>query len=806
MNYTNKRFIGLDVGSTTAKVVVMDENNTILWKKYERHNAQQQQLVLEYLQAIEKQFPTSEFSIYVTGSGGKAIAGILECHHIQEVNAVAVASEFLYPKVGSVVELGGQDAKVILWKEDDLGRKTSTSYMNDKCAGGTGATLDKIFSKLHIEDDLLQNIRSNGATIHHIAAKCGVFAETDVVGLIKSGVSSTEIVVSLCAAIVKQNIEVLLHGNSLCDQVLLLGGPHTYLKAFTDIWRSEIPELWKLHKLTPKNLPLEEMIFVPDNAQYFAAIGSVLFGKESYKNEKNSYLGSQVLVKSMSEKETARNITLGRIREGLVKSEEEAIAFAKIYSIPEFTPPVFEKNKIIDCFLGIDGGSTSSKMVLINASGELLYKDYELSKGNPIIDIKAMFEKLAKWQKDNQVTFKVVASGVTGYASDILKKAFSLDYSVVETIAHLKSGVKFYGSLDIICDVGGQDIKVMFLKHGRVVDIKLNTQCSAGNGYFLQSMANQFQVPIQEYASRAFSVRKAPCFNYGCAVFMEQDKVNFQQLGWTKDEIMAGLALVLPQNIWNYVVQESNLKKLGSRFLLQGGTQKNLAAVKAQVDYIKERVENAEVFVHKYADVAGAIGAAIEAYEQIGNSTTHFNGFEESAKVEFTSRNDETTRCKFCSNHCTRNFINITIPSNDILKHISGYACDRGASESLEEMKANQAKAKAQKDNCPNLVAKAEELVFAPFIPAAMPEGIVNKSAKEKRSHIVVGMPRLLTLFYYAPFFNAYFRALGVNDVVYSDPTSKKLWSEGNNWGSIDPCFPAKVAPAHVYNLMKRMQ
>ncbi|MBN2342980.1 MAG: CoA activase [Deltaproteobacteria bacterium] len=804
-------YVGLDVGSTTAKAVVVDENNKVIWKQYQRHNARQQELVLEYLNAIERDFAGKNVTVFTTGSGGRTVADIIGGVHVQEVNAVTVATEKLHPNAGSVVELGGQDSKIIIWKRDRHGRKSSISYMNDKCAGGTGATLDKIFSKVHLSPEDISKISAKGKSIHHIAAKCGVFAETDVVGLLKAGVAEDEIVVSLCNAIVKQNIEVLLHGNVLSDDVLLLGGPHTYFSAFVDIWRAEVPEIWKLHHWEPKKRPIEELIYVPDDAQYFAAMGAVWFGRESYSMLSSGrqlpiYLGASVLSKSIEESKTTVSKTLGVVLPGLVDSEEEAEAFAAKYAVPPFVAPGFKKGAVVKGYLGIDGGSTSSKLAIVDEDGKLIYKDYVLSKGNPIVDVVAMFKDILAFEKQHGIRFDIQKAGVTGYASSILKTAFSLDSQVVETIAHLKSAKQYYGDVDIICDVGGQDIKVMFMKHGRVVDIKLNTQCSAGNGYFLQSMANQFDVPIEQYAQRAFSVRKAPSFNYGCAVFMEQDKVNFQQLGWTKDEIMCGLALVLPQNIWNYVVQETNLPRLGKRFLLQGGTQKNLAAVKAQVDFIQGRVNDAWVGVHKYADVAGAIGAAVEAKQQTVGTERRFIGIEQAVKVTFISTNNETTRCRFCSNKCTRTFIDISVPGEKKVRHISGYACDKGASESVEEMKAaQQARNETLKDS-PNLVAFAEEKVFSPY-PAPMHDPVLcSADVLAKRAKMVVGIPRLLNMFYYAPFYYAYFSALGVGEIVYSDVTSKQLWSKGNKWGSIDPCFPAKVAPAHVYNLMQKKE
>jgi predicted nucleotide-binding protein (sugar kinase/HSP70/actin superfamily) len=397
---------------------------------------------------------------------------------------------------------------------------------------------------------------------------------------------------------------------------------------------------------------------------------------------------------------------------------------------------------------------------------------------------------------------------------------------VVETIAHMRSSTAYYGDVDVICDIGGQDIKVLFLKHGRVVDFKLNTQCSAGNGYFLQSMADQFLVPIEQYAARAFSASKAPAFNYGCAVFMEQDRVNFQQLGWTNEEIMAGLALVLPLNIWNYVVQEPHIARFGNRIVLQGGTQKNLAAVKAQVDYIRGRVPGAQVHVHKYADICGAIGAALEARERQGQAPTAFVGIAQAAELTLDTRNDDTTRCKFCGNRCRRTFVTIHSAGRPDVLFISGNGCDKGLASDADVMCRNESRVQQVREQFPNLVAEAAVDVFAEYefeqLPAhcaMVPDSIAPKSVHDRyrgmhafqrssqeqaaaRQAMIVGIPRLLNMYQCNPFFSTYLRVLGVGSIVYSDYTSPALWEEGNKWGAIDPCFPAKVGPAHIYNLL----
>ncbi len=812
----DSKYVGIDVGSTTVKAVVTGIDGEVLWKDYKRHGARQSEHVRNLLAQIHEAFPKKDLKHLITGSGGRALAPHLGAEYIQEVNAVTLAVEKLHADTGSVIELGGQDAKVIIFKEDSAGQKSTLLSMNDKCAGGTGATIDKIFKKIGISMEDAANVTCQGKTIHPIAAKCGVFAETDVVGLTKSGVAPEEIVVSLCAAIVNQNLEVLVRGNVLPDGVLLLGGPNTFLKVLGEMWRREIPKLWKLHAWQPAEIPLEELIRVPDNSLYFAAIGATLFGHEADQAAPGSRRDAQQpasgldglgrLDKFIEDGRLQQLSANGIVRDGLVRNERELKEFTAEYSIPEFVPPAFTAGQKISAWIGIDGGSTSSKLAVIDDRGELIYRDYMLSIGNPISDIRELLAKLKSWVEQHGIELHVSGAGVTGYASSILDKAFSFDTQVVETVAHMKSAVFHYGEVDIICDIGGQDIKILFMKHGRVIDFRLNTQCSAGNGYFLQGMAEQFDIPIDKYAERAFTAKKAPSFNYGCAVFMEQDKVNFQQLGWSTEEIMAGLALVLPLNIWNYVVQESNIAKYGSRIVLQGGTQKNLAAVKAQVDFIKRKNPHAKVHVHRYTDICGAFGAAVEARDSMGEGSSRFIGLEHATKVTFKTRNDASTRCNFCNNKCPRTFVDIDVVSREPVRFISGNACDKGASTDLEEMKANERLTEDIFSRYPNLAHETNLSAFADYEFEPMPDSArsADPTVRERRNKMVVGIPKLLNLFFFAPFFNAYLRSLGVGQVVYSSYTTHKLWEKGNKWGSIDPCFPAKVAPAHVYELLGR--
>ena len=367
---------------------------------------------------------------------------------------------------------------------------------------------------------------------------------------------------SLFEAIVQQNLSVLTRGNTLRPKVLLLGGPNTFIPALQDAWKHNIPSIWKERNVElPEGVDPADLIQVPDNAQYYAAIGSVLYGK-SEDADVGVYSGSEKPEEFIEYGRAKMREASGDL--GLVGSEEELASFLKTFKKKPFKPTKFSPGEVVEAYIGIDGGSTSTKGVLLNAEGKLLTKAYQLSKGNPLEDTKEILKDLREQVESKGASLSVKGVGTTGYAKDLLKDALGADVALVETVAHTQSALHYYDDVDVIVDVGGQDIKVIVLNNGRVKDFKLNTQCSAGNGYFLQSTAKRFGHEVTEYADIAFKAERLPVFSYGCAVFMESDIVNFQQLGWERKEIMAGLAKVLPKNIWLYVVAEPNLAKFGN--------------------------------------------------------------------------------------------------------------------------------------------------------------------------------------------------------------------------------------------------
>jgi predicted CoA-substrate-specific enzyme activase len=827
--------VGLDVGSTTVKATVMDPaTNAILWADYQRHQTRQPEKLLEFLAAIERAFPDrarERMRCFVTGSGGGPLAAPLGAKFVQEVNAVALAVEARHPDAGSVVELGGQDAKIIIFKDNGRGGRSVFTSMNDKCASGTGATIDKCLIKVGLSEAEVAAIPWDDARLHHVAAKCGVFAETDIVNLVKSGVPAPEIICSLADAIVLQNLSVLTRGNTLRAKVLLLGGPNTYLPFLQACWRQRIPATWRERGYDyPKDVPVEELILTPANAQYYAAFGAALYGRHE-PAEVGRYRGTAELVEYIAHGRKARLAAAGP---ALVRAPAEVEEFAAGYAIPPWTPPPIAPGSVVEGVIGLDGGSTSSKAVLIDMHGRILKKEYRLSKGNPIQDTKELLARLKRYvHEDCGATLAIKGFGATGYAADVLEECLRADVNVVETVAHMLSAVHFFGDADVICDIGGQDIKVLFLQNGDIKNFRLSNQCSAGNGMLLQAMADQFGLKVSEYAEHAFRAELAPKFSYGCAVFLDADRVNFQKEGYTKEEMLAGLAQVLPKNVWQYVVQIPRLAALGRKFVLQGGTQYNLAAVKAQVDYIKERVPDAEVCVHPHAGEAGAIGAALEtlrAVKRRGHS--RFIGLDAAIHLEYSARNDETTRCRFCPNECSRTFIDARTPDGRSARYIAGFSCEQGTVESKEALKALTRRRKDLTKQYPNLVEYEAEQLFrhfydpAPLPPAGSPvrDLAVKKTwsgkivrtpverrfarssgeAAQRRAQTRVGIPRVLNLWSVAPFVRTYFETLGVpkQNVVFSDYTSEQLWLEGGKYGSVDPCYPAKVAQAHVHNLL----
>jgi predicted CoA-substrate-specific enzyme activase len=629
---------------------------------------------------------------------------------------VAACVERLHPDVRFVSEIGGEDMKTIFFTATGTG-KTKQVYMQSACSGGTGTFIEKTARKLQVPGDRLATLPYEGMSLHKVSSKCGIFAETDANTLVKTGVPVEEIIASLFEAVVYQNLATLTKGNTPMPEVLLLGGPNLFFKGLQQAWRHHLAKLWAQRKieLLDGREPAS-LINVPAEALYYACLGCVEIGAGE-KPEVGVYQGADKLTwwvevgqHEQKAKEGAR---------GLIAGDGDLATFVSEYVRPAPGTPSRAPH-VGSGLIGCDFGSTTAKAVVLSDERELLFSCYALSKGNPIEDAQSLFRQI------REAGFADVgALALTGYGKDLLKDVLGADVGVVETVAHATAALHFYPDADVICDVGGTDVKIMILRQGTVADFRLNSQCSSGNGAFLQGVAERYDIPLERYADRAFEAKAMPSLTMGCGVFLQSDIVNQQRKGWSAEEIMAALAAVLPVNVWIYAGQLQNLRAVGRKFVLQGGTHRNMAVVKAQVDFIRGKVPDAEVVLHPYSGEAGAIGAALCAadWTQHGRASS-FRGFDTIAALTYTSTTAAETVCKWCPINCTRTFIDVQLPgakgrswsklplAEGWERVISGNSCPKGLVEDVNEMRVVKAKLEEVKRDYPNVAEMVRKDAF----------------------------------------------------------------------------------------------
>ncbi|GBC81960.1 Activator of (R)-2-hydroxyglutaryl-CoA dehydratase [bacterium HR10] len=708
---------GIDVGSTTCKYVLASSEGELLAHAYERHNTRQAEKVLEFLTRLEREhgLTPGRDRIFFTGSGAGLIAALVGARVVQEVVAVAAAVERLHPAVRFVSEIGGEDMKTIFFTGDGQS-KSKQVLMQSACSGGTGTFIEKTARKLQIPLERLAEMRYEGYPLHKISSKCGIFAEADANTLLKAGVPVEEIIASLFEAVVYQNLATLTRGNTPMPEVLLLGGPNLFFKGLQEAWRHHLTKIWKERKVPlPEDRDPASLICVPKDALYYAALGCIEIARRE-PEETGIYQGTEKLRWWIEEGQYEEKKREGR--KGLWTTPEELEAFARAYgngtngraaarlALRRAAPDL---SRVI---LGCDFGSTTAKAVCLSPEKELVFSCYALSRGNPIEDAKALFRQIREAIGEGEV----LAVGITGYGKDLLKEIIGADCAIVETIAHATAGLYFFPDADCICDVGGVDVKIMILKNGTVSDFRLNSQCSSGNGAFLQGVAERFGIPLDQIADYAFRAQAMPQLTMGCGVFLQSDIVNQQRKGWQAEEILAGLCAILPLNVWIYAGGLNNLAQIGRKFILQGGTHKNLAVVKAQVDFIKSKVPDAEIVVHPYSGEAGAIGAALLAHEWWERGgRTRFRGFDVIESLTYKTTTSPDTVCKWCPVNCQRSFIDVELPGGKGRpwskvplpegweRVIVNNSCPKGLVEDVNEMKVIKAELEKTKDAYPNI-------------------------------------------------------------------------------------------------------
>lgn len=701
--------IGLDVGSTTVKAVAL-ANDRVVWRDYQRHGTRQAEKVHEFLSRMHEAcgLVPGRDRVFFTGSGAGVIASLVGGKLVQEVVAVAASVEKLHPDVRFVSEIGGEDMKTIFFTASGKG-KSKQVYMQSACSGGTGTFIEKTARKLQIPPEALARMPYDGMSLHKVSSKCGIFAEADANTLLKGGVPVEEIIASLFEAVVYQNLATLTKGNTPAPQVLLLGGPNLFFTGLQQAWRHHLAKLWRERGVAPpEGLGPQELVTVPEEALYYAALGCVEIGQGEAENV-GVYAGTDRLAWWIDQGQHEEKAEQGA--KGLVRGTADLDGFRQRYAGGKAAGAKGAVRSDAALFVGCDFGSTTAKAVVLAPDRELIYSCYVQSKGNPIEDAKALFADLR-----SAGVGKVAALALTGYGKDLLKDILGADIGVVETVAHARSALEVFPDADVICDVGGTDVKIMILRQGTVADFRLNSQCSSGNGAFLQGVAERYGIALEDYADKAFAATSMPKLAMGCGVFLQSDIVNQQRKGWTAEEIMASLAAVLPLNVWIYAGQLQNLRAAGRRFVLQGGTHRNLAVVKAQVDFITSKVPDAEVVIHPHSGEAGAIGAALCALEAWdGVSPSRFRGFETIEALEYRTTTSSSTICRWCPVNCKRAFIDVRLPgakgrpwskvpvAKGWERVISGNSCPKGLVEDVNEMKVVKADMEERRRVYPNV-------------------------------------------------------------------------------------------------------
>jgi len=751
---TDSLFLGIDVGSTTAKAVVVDASGALLAHGIRRHRGQLHEAVAELLDELGG---LGEFRARgVTGSVGVSLAQELGATPVHELEAAVAVVRRRHPGMGSVVELGGQDAKLVFLAEDPA---SDDMQMNDRCAAGTGATLDRVIGRLGLTSDWLASLTLTGAL--EVAAKCGVFAETDVVNLLERGASREHAVSALARAIVLQNLAVLARGRVPRPPVLLLGGPHAHLPVLARAWREALMELWRRRDIEPGP------VSVPPDAQLYPAIGAALNAAQGRK---------------------AHALTLGVLPrreplEGLLDSVEASQQLETLRDA--LRPRGGLASASGPLHLGIDAGSTTVKAALVDESGALVASAYGVSSGDPWQDTRARLGELQTWARAEGVTLSIASAGVTGYGAHFIEQALGADAAPVETVAHLLSALAVDPEVDVVVDVGGTDVKVLEVQTGYVRDFHISNQCSAGLGSFLAASAQDLGIPMEDFGERALAASRAARFGVGCAVFMDTDRVTFRRDGFDSDEILAGLAWSIPRNIWQFVMP-TPLAQLGRRFLLTGGAHRNLAVALAQSRYLSARGK--QVLLHPHPELAGAIGAALAGARERRGRATRFRGLAHVAQAKMRSRRGPETRCERCELSCQRTFLDLEGAPQTL---VVGHTCERGASV---EGAPTRSRAHAA-----DLVSLEARLLFRRLLPNPEDTPIL-------RDCPTIGVPRVMALYRSAPLLLHYLRALGVPEekLLLSPPTSPELFHGGQRFGANDPCFPAKLVLSHVDWLLKR--
>ena len=721
---------GIDIGSTTVKLVILDEEDRPIYQDYRRHMAHTQETLAALLKDAREVTGPCLLRPGITGSGSLNLSKALGIPFVQEVVAVATALQKAAPQTDVAIELGGEDAKIIYFTGGLEER------MNGVCAGGTGAFIDQMASLLQTDASGLNEAAADSKQIYPIAARCGVFAKSDIQPLINEGATTADLAASIFQAVVNQTISGLACGKPIRGCVAFLGGPLHFL-----------PELKKAFIRTLRLK--EENIVDPDDSHLFAARGAALEAADSEAVDPDKLTAKLEAGVSMA-------FELKRLPP-LFESEAEYKAFRLRHE-----KATVRKAPLADyrgnCFLGIDAGSTTTKLALIGAEGELLWSFYAGNQGNPIRTAITAVEEL---RRVIPADAQIVYSCSTGYGETLIKSAFALDKGAVETIAHCTAAAFFDPGVDCVLDIGGQDMKCIKLKKGAVDTVLLNEACSSGCGSFIENFAGSLGYTAESFASHALYAPNPVDLGTRCTVFMNSNVKQAQKEGAAVSDISAGLAYSVIKNALYKVIKLTDPRELGEHIVVQGGTFYNQAVLRAF-----ERITGVEATCPDIAGIMGAFGAALIARDSWHGQKTGMLSLDEMVSLEYTT---STGRCGRCQNNC---LLTVNRFSGG-RRHISGNRCERGLG------------GEGRKESAPNMVAYKQKRMFDYPAPESAPRG-------------EIGIPRVLNMYENYPFWAVFFRELGFR-VVLSPFSSRKLYERGmETIPSESECYPAKLAHGHI--------
>ena len=734
-----KHTLGIDIGSTTVKIAILDENDNLVFSDYERHFANIQETLADLLQKAENQLGELTLCPVITGSGGLTLANHLEVPFVQEVIAVSTSLQKLAPKTDVAIELGGEDAKIIYFENGNVEQR-----MNGICAGGTGSFIDQMASLLQTDAPGLNEYAKHYKALYPIAARCGVFAKTDIQPLINDGATKEDLSASIFQAVVNQTISGLACGKPIRGHVAFLGGPLHFLS--------------ELKAAFIRTLKLDdEHIIAPDNSHLFAAIGSAL-------NAKQDVTVSLIELKERMRTTIKLDFEVERM-EPLFATEEDYQAFHERQSAYKVKTGDLSTYKG-KCFLGIDAGSTTTKTALVGEDGTLLYSFYSNNNGNPlkttISSIKEIYELLPE---DAEIAF----SCSTGYGEALIKAALLLDEGEVETVSHYYAAAFFDPEVDCILDIGGQDMKCIKIRNQTVDSVQLNEACSSGCGSFIETFAKSLNYTVQDFAKAALFAKHPIDLGTRCTVFMNSKVKQAQKEGAEVSDISAGLAYSVIKNALYKVIKVSDASELGKHIVVQGGTFYNDAVLRSF-----EKIANCQAIRPDIAGIMGAFGAALIAREryQEGEKTSMLS-IDQINSLQYTT---SMANCRGCTNNCR-----LTINKfSGGRKYISGNRCERGLGK------------EKNKDHIPNLFDYKYKRIFS-----------YEPLSTDKATRGQVGIPRVLNMFENYPFWYTFFTELKYQ-VVLSPTSTRKIYELGiESIPSESECYPAKLAHGHVTWLIR---